>query len=456
MLEALTADAALVLVLEDLHWSDGSTLDLDRGARCGRRSRSTTPRDVGPWDRPIIRCAARTALRRQSTSCAGSLPGAVEAYLRRRCLRGEPAVAASLQHLTTGNPLFLTMLVDHLLAQGVLSNASGRWELTGPSDDPRGQHSGEPAGDDRSPARPAHGERSVHPRGGRRRWRRVLRSDRSLPPRAWMRSGGGGMHGRSLAGASSCECSAPRRGRRQRSGALRLRPRAPPAILYDRVTAARRQRLHRSIGERLAAGWAVRPSEVAAELAMHFERGRDYRQAMVHARELAVRAFASGAHREAIAASERALELLSMEPETHERSRQMLMLHDGAGIGAPDDARPCRSAVEETFERARQLGEQIQDVAGYFWPSRPRVRQVVRGIWRCRAARGSTGGAGGVLGLGELLPRHDDRGHGLQRAAHRAGTRSGTGPALPANLDSQDPRQDRAGRPPSSRSKPWA
>src|SRR5262249_48914326 len=102
-------------------------------------------------------------------------------------------------------------------------------------------------------------------------------------------------------------------------------------ILYDRVTAARRQRLHRSIGERLAAGWASRPSEAAEELAMPFERGRDYRQAAVHARELAARAIARGANREAIPASERALALLAMEPDTPDRSRQMLVLHMALG-----------------------------------------------------------------------------------------------------------------------------
>jgi predicted ATPase len=137
-------------------------------------------------------------------------------------------------------------------------------------------------------------------------------------------------------------------------------------ILYDRVTAARRQRLHRSIGERLAAGWASRPSEVAAELAMHFERGRDYRLATVHARELAARAIARGAHREAIPASERALALLAMEPETPDRSRQMLVLHMALGSALQTMHGHADPRVEETFERARQLGEQTEDVAGYF------------------------------------------------------------------------------------------
>ena len=50
-------------------------------------------------------------------------------------------------------------------------------------------------------------------------------------------------------------------------------------VLYDRVPGARRARLHRRIGERGAEGYGERVKEIAVELAVHFERGRDYRQA---------------------------------------------------------------------------------------------------------------------------------------------------------------------------------
>ena len=375
MLEALTADAALVLVLEDLHWSDGSTLDLI--AELAQRREPARlmllgtyrPVDAIVHDHPVAPLRQQLLVRRQCHELALALlpEDAVEAYVRSR-LPGEatPAVAASLHHLTTGNPLFLTMLVDHLLAQGVLSNASGRWELTGPLDDPRDSI-------------PESLREMID-----RQLAQLTANDLSILEAASVAGGEFSVQMVVAAtGMDAEEVEAACAGLARRGQFLRVLGSATwpdgsegaryafvhalhQQILYDRVTAARRQRLHRSIGERLAAGWAVRPSEVAAELAMHFERGRDYRQAMVHARELAVRAIARGAHREAIAASERALGLLAMEPETPERSREMLMLHMALGSALQSMHGHADPRVEETFERARQLGEQIQDVAGYF------------------------------------------------------------------------------------------
>ena len=50
-------------------------------------------------------------------------------------------------------------------------------------------------------------------------------------------------------------------------------------VLYQRVSAAQRVRLHQRIGARLEVGHGAQASDIAAELAMHFERGRDYQRA---------------------------------------------------------------------------------------------------------------------------------------------------------------------------------
>jgi predicted ATPase len=50
-------------------------------------------------------------------------------------------------------------------------------------------------------------------------------------------------------------------------------------VLYERVSASRRVQLHRRIGERGEEVYGERAGEIAAELAMHFERGRDYKRA---------------------------------------------------------------------------------------------------------------------------------------------------------------------------------
>src|SRR4029453_11547719 len=51
-------------------------------------------------------------------------------------------------------------------------------------------------------------------------------------------------------------------------------------VLYERLSESRRVQLHRRIGERGEEVYGERVREIAAELSMHFERGRDYKQAV--------------------------------------------------------------------------------------------------------------------------------------------------------------------------------
>ena len=44
-------------------------------------------------------------------------------------------------------------------------------------------------------------------------------------------------------------------------------------VLYEQLGTARRVQLHRRIGARLEAGYGARAGEIAAQLAVHFERG---------------------------------------------------------------------------------------------------------------------------------------------------------------------------------------
>jgi predicted ATPase len=51
-------------------------------------------------------------------------------------------------------------------------------------------------------------------------------------------------------------------------------------VLYQRVAAGRRARLHQLIGERGEQTYGEHVDEIAAELAMHFEQAHDYRRAV--------------------------------------------------------------------------------------------------------------------------------------------------------------------------------
>ena len=51
-------------------------------------------------------------------------------------------------------------------------------------------------------------------------------------------------------------------------------------VLYERVPVGQRISLHKWIGEREEQAYGGQARVIAAELAVHFERGRDYRRAV--------------------------------------------------------------------------------------------------------------------------------------------------------------------------------
>src|SRR5262249_1128685 len=67
-------------------------------------------------------------------------------------------------------------------------------------------------------------------------------------------------------------------------------------LWHERVGMARRQRLHLRIGEREEQAYGERASEIAAELAVHFEQGRDYHRAMQYLRQAGENALRRSAH----------------------------------------------------------------------------------------------------------------------------------------------------------------
>ena len=90
-----------MLVLEDLHWSDRSTLELLSHSENSELA-------LAPLDE------------------AG-----IGAYLTRRSPGGELGrpLAPILRHQTGGNPLFMVNVVDHLVNGGWIAAVDGRWTL---------------------------------------------------------------------------------------------------------------------------------------------------------------------------------------------------------------------------------------------------------------------------------------------------------------------------------------
>jgi DNA-binding winged helix-turn-helix (wHTH) protein/tetratricopeptide (TPR) repeat protein len=141
-LQALCAVVPVLLVLEDLHWSDHSTLDLL--AMLGQRQESARLFVVGsyrPVDAIVARHSVRTLirdlrLRGQCEDVALEFLRArhVAAYLAQR-FGGHafPAeLARAVHQRTDGNPLFMVRVLDELVAIRVLEREDDRWRLRGP------------------------------------------------------------------------------------------------------------------------------------------------------------------------------------------------------------------------------------------------------------------------------------------------------------------------------------
>src|SRR4029434_3309012 len=94
--------------------------------------------------------------------------------------------------------------------------------------------------------------------------------------------------------------------------------------VYEGVPAGRRVWLHQRIGARQEAGYGAQAREIAAELAMHFECGRDARRAVQYRWQAGRKALQRSAHQEAIAHWTKGLELLQTLPDTPERRLQEL------------------------------------------------------------------------------------------------------------------------------------
>src|SRR6185295_17134969 len=126
-------------------------------------------------------------------------------------------------------------------------------------------------------------------------------------------------------------------------------------VVYERTPAARRVHLHRRIGERLEAGLRERAGEMAAELAMHFERGRGPGRAIGYLQMAGEIATQRSAAREAVAHLTHALDLLQAEPDTPERAEREVALQ--VALGGPLMAVKGRGApeVEHAYTRAQEL-----------------------------------------------------------------------------------------------------
>ena len=105
-------------------------------------------------------------------------------------------------------------------------------------------------------------------------------------------------------------------------------------VLYERTAPAARRELHRKIGAALAAERAQRAGVTAAELALHFDRGGEPLAALSHYAEAAQAALSSFSPEEALALTERASSLLDEAPAGKDKAAAEIAIRTLHGMAA--------------------------------------------------------------------------------------------------------------------------
>src|SRR5215469_12783243 len=142
ILEAITAEQPLVLWLEDLHWSDRSTLDwvaafAQRPEAAGLLLIGTfRSSEVTGTDHPLSRLPDELQLRGQCQHIVleGLDAAAVQSYIAKRYPQrdGETTISqmARLVHAKTeGNPLFVINVLGELEVRDLIKKKDGAWAL---------------------------------------------------------------------------------------------------------------------------------------------------------------------------------------------------------------------------------------------------------------------------------------------------------------------------------------
>ena len=363
--EMLTLQRPLVLVLEDLHWSDRSTLEwLAYAAR--RRDRAQLlvlgtyrPVEVIVQAHPLR--AVTQELKRHGHCMEMLLDYLSEAgvahYMAERF--GANILPEGFVHIlhqrTHGNPLFLVTLINDMVRQGTLAEGHEGWQL-------------QDGLDTVAVGVPESVRQLIE-----YQLERVSAPEKDLLEAASV----AGMEFSTAAVAAGvdaaeeeieacCTALAQRDQFLQAKGTTAW-PDGTVAsrygfvhtlhqqVLYDRVPGGRRVRLHRQIAACLEAGYGTRTREIAAELAVHFMRASDTTRAVQYLELAGENALRRSAYQEAITHLNQGLEMLTALPDSPERARHELTLQSslgGALIAAKGYAWP---ETGHAFARAREL-----------------------------------------------------------------------------------------------------
>lgn len=364
-LETLTAGHALIMVLEDLHWSDQSTLDLlsriARGQDSARLIIIATYRPSDAKASSDLHALAQDLKLRascESISLGFLSEDGISEYLKARFGSdfGNELSGLLLQR-TEGNPLFVTALLNEWLTKGYIKRVGDAWQLTA--------------------------ELSQLTQSTPDSLREFIDQQiYNLPPeqRAVLEAAsvaGNQFCPAAIAAAldkplaeaeSTCESMAEAGRFFSRSASIewpdgtlcegyQLVHSLYAEVIYERLPAGRRVRLHQQIGLLLEQVYRERTGEIAAELAMHFRNARDARRALKYLILAAEQALGRSAPREAILHLDGALSLLPRLPDLDDRNAMELEIQTMRAPALVATRGYADSEAEAAYRRAYELSK---------------------------------------------------------------------------------------------------
>lgn len=389
-LETLSATYPLLVILEDLHWSDTATLDW-LGSVARRRTPARlvvlgTYRPAEAHRREPAVWKVAEELQRQGHARVLPLPALPEAevaaYVRHRFgdVVWSTGFAEMLYQRTQGHPFFFVTMVDACVRQGhVVAHPTG-WAVHGELDTVR----------------------LDVPDSVRQLIERQLEEAQPDEQAVLVAASVAGAEFSAAAVAAAldqatepvevCCATLARHGQFLQlqgsaewpdgtvAGRYGFRHALYHDVLYERIPLSQRLRWHRQIGLRMEAAYGLQTRDIAAELAMHFTRGRDHARAIRYLQHAADNALSRYANRAAIEHLTAGLALLHTLPSSvtqQQHELAMLLTLSSAGLALQGYAAP---EVEQIYRRARTLCEQVG--------TPQQLYKILLGLWHCHFVRG--------------------------------------------------------------------
>ena len=126
-------------------------------------------------------------------------------------------------------------------------------------------------------------------------------------------------------------------------------------VLYDRIAASRRARLHQMVGERLESAYASRTDEHVTTLLRHFESSGDLDRSIDYLKRTGELAVARSSHAGAIEPLTSALELLERQPAGRDRDEREVDIRTTLGPALVATMGWRQPEVQANYERALTL-----------------------------------------------------------------------------------------------------